>query len=131
MSDYLSLVHNNLLWLGIFSVLCFIGSLIAIPIILVNIPADYFIEKTRQKRRAWLTVVGQIIKNVLGIIFLLAGILMLFLPGQGLLTILIGLSFLDFPGKRALEIRLIRRPQVQKSINWLRHKYGRPALLIP
>jgi len=131
MSDYLSMVHNNLLWLGIFSVLCFIGSLIAIPIILVNIPADYFIEKPRQKRRAWLAVVGQIIKNVLGIIFLLAGILMLFLPGQGLLTILIGLSFLDFPGKRALEIRLIRQPQVQKSINWLRHKYGRPALLIP
>jgi len=131
MADYLALAHNNLVWLGVFSVLSFIGSLIAIPIILVKIPADYFIEKPRHKHWSWLAVTGLIVKNILGIIFLLAGILMLFLPGQGLLTMLIGLSLLDFPKKRALEILIIRRPQVQKAINWLRHKSGRQPLLIP
>ena len=129
MFDYLT--YNNLIWLGAFSLLSFIGSLIAIPVVLVKIPADYFIEKPQLKRRNRLAVAGLIIKNILGIIFLLAGILMLFLPGQGLLTILIGVSFLDFPGKRALEIRIIRRPQVQRAINWLRHKSERPPLLIP
>ena len=54
---------------------------------------------------------------------------MLFLPGQGLLTIVVGLSFLDFPGKQFLLNHLIEHGSVQKSMNWIRGKYGRPPLI--
>ena len=56
---------------------------------------------------------------------------MLFIPGQGLLTILMGLALLDFPGKRAAELRLIRYAPVNKSIDWIRRKSNKPPLRIP
>jgi hypothetical protein len=124
--------HKYLLWLAAFSLVSFIGSLIIVPILLVRIPVDYFVVETgRSSRLSGLVLLGRIIKNILGIILLGAGILMLFLPGQGLLTIVIALSLLDFPGKRSLELRLIRQPRVYKPINWLRQKYKRPPLVIP
>jgi hypothetical protein len=70
------------------------------------------------------------IKNLLGIIFLCAGFLMLFLPGQGLLTLLVGLMIMNYPGKYALERWLIQRPFVLPAVNWLRAKYDHPPLLI-
>jgi hypothetical protein len=63
-----------------------------------------------------------------GVIFILGGLAMLVLPGQGLLTIVIGVSLLDFPGKRVLERRLLSRPMVLQAINRLRQRFGRPPL---
>ncbi|MFW8600083.1 PGPGW domain-containing protein [Desulfobacterota bacterium M19] len=124
--------HKYLLWLAAFSVLTFIGSLLIIPILLVRIPVDYFVAETgRSPRISLLILLSRVLKNISGLVLLGAGILMLFLPGQGLLTIVIALSLLDFPGKRALELRLIRQPRVYKAINWLRRKYKRPPLIIP
>ena len=70
--------------------------------------------------------VGLFIKNVVAIIFIIAGIAMLVLPGQGLLTMLLGILFLDFPGKHRIESRLIQHPQILKAINALREKAGKP-----
>jgi UPF0716 family protein affecting phage T7 exclusion len=77
-----------------------------------------------------LRMLGHVIKNVIGGIFLFAGFLMLFLPGQGILTMLIGISMLDFPGKRKLEAWLIGRPAVLSTINGMREKFSKPPLII-
>jgi hypothetical protein len=55
---------------------------------------------------------------------------MLVLPGQGLLTMLIGISLMDFPGKRAIERSIIGRPLILKSINRIRQRFGRPPLMV-
>jgi hypothetical protein len=55
---------------------------------------------------------------------------MLVLPGQGVLTILLGIALLDLPGKRHLERRLIALPTVLRTINKLREKFGRPPLTV-
>jgi hypothetical protein len=52
-------------------------------------------------------------------------------PGQGVLTILVGLLFLDFPGKFALERRLVQVKPVQAAIAWMRAKAGRSPLELP
>lgn len=116
------------------SIVFFVGSLIAIPFILVRLPTDFF--DTRVPRR-WmenhhpvLRLFGHLIKNVVGAIFLFAGFLMLFLPGQGILTMLIGVTMLDFPGKRRLEARMIGQPAVLNTINNMRQKFGKPPLTI-
>ena len=70
-------------------------------------------------------------KNLAGAVLVLAGLAMLVLPGQGLLTIVVGLLFLDFPGKRSLELRLVRHPPVLRTINWLRATAHRPPLQMP
>jgi hypothetical protein len=55
---------------------------------------------------------------------------MLFLPGQGILTMLIGVTMLDFPGKRRMEAKMIGQPAVLSTINNMRQKFGKPPLTI-
>ena len=125
---------ETLVTLTILSIVFFVGSLIAIPFILVRLPTDFFDIRVP---RPWmedhhpvLRVLGHLVKNVVGAIFLFVGFLMLFLPGQGILTMLIGISMLDFPGKRKLEAKLIGQPAVLNTINSMREKFGKPPLII-
>lgn len=77
-----------------------------------------------------LRLIGLGLKNAVGVLLFLAGVAMIVLPGQGLLTMLIGISLLDFPGKRHLERRLVGQPAVLRTINKLREKFGRPPLIV-
>jgi hypothetical protein len=52
-------------------------------------------------------------------------------PGQGLLTIAVGLILLDFPGKFRLERWLATRRSVWRSLNWLRRRAGSKPLQMP
>jgi hypothetical protein len=71
-----------------------------------------------------------IAKNVLGYIFVVAGIFMLVLPGQGVLTILVGIMFLNFRRKYELERWIVSRRPVLRSINWVRRHAGRDPLVL-
>ena len=118
-------------WLGLLSVLTFVGSLIAVPWILGKLPVDYFIQHRKRvaERHKRHPVAAQIIfiaRNLIGFVFFLAGIAMLILPGQGIITILIGISFMDFPGKHTIVDYLICRPKVIRFLNWIRKKEKKP-----
>jgi hypothetical protein len=116
------------------SVIAFIGSLILIPLILVRLPADYFDTRTprhwMKDHHPLLRILGLIIKNVVGVVLLLVGIAMLFLPGQGLLTMLIGISLMDFPRKRELEAKMVGQPTLLSVINSMRQKFDKPPLTL-
>ena len=124
--------YEGLLWaLTAMSVVLFVATLIAIPIMIARMPADYFVRRPVRDwpaRRPVLHLAVVILKNALGLVLLLAGIAMLMLPGQGLLTILVGIMLLDFPGKRRLEGALIRRKVIRRAADWIRAKAHRPAL---
>lgn len=91
-------------WLGIFSIGTFFLTILILPLIIISLPEDYFAREkpdgfiTRQNRGVRLTLL--ILKNMGGLILLIMGFLMLFVPGQGVLTILAGLSVMNFPGKK-------------------------------
>lgn len=127
------LSENSLLleWLGLLSVLTFIGSLIAIPWIIARLPANYFIRHRqlvaeRHERHPLIAKLIFVCRNVTGIVFLTAGIVMLVLPGQGIITILIGISLMDFPKKHNLVDYLVRRKRVIRLLNWIRQKEKKP-----
>jgi len=118
------------------SLLLLILSLALLPLAVSLIPADYFAAKQRGLSRlhrmhpathAALVVA----KNLAGGVFLIGGLAMLVLPGQGLLTLLVALILLDFPGKYRLERRLLRYPSVIRGINWLRRRAGARPLILP
>lgn len=69
-----------------------------------------------------LRLIGLIVKNIVGAVLFLGGLAMLFLPGQGLLTMLIGISLMDFPRKRELEAKMVEqsRPCLASSIRCAR-----------
>ena len=125
---------ETLVTLTALSIVFFVGSLIAIPFILVRLPTDFFDTRVprlwMENHHPVLRLLGHLAKNVIGAIFLFAGFLMLFLPGQGILTMLIGITMLDFPGKRKLEAKMIGQPAVLNAINGMREKFGKPPLTI-
>jgi hypothetical protein len=123
-------------WLSVLSAVMFFGSLLAMPWLLARMPADYFLrqrhyaDRWRPRHPLW-RITFLAIKNLIGIMLVLAGVAMLVLPGQGILTILVGLVFLDFPGKFRLERWLIQQPPVMRAVNWMRAKAKRPPLEMP
>jgi hypothetical protein len=125
---------ETLVTLTIVSIVFFVGSLIAIPFILVRLPADFFDVRVprpwMEHHHPLLRILGHLVKNVVGLVFVMVGFLMLFLPGQGILTMLIGITLLEFPGKRRLEAKLIGQPTVLNAINSMRQKFGKPPLII-
>jgi hypothetical protein len=129
--------HTTLLaWLGGASIVTLLGSLVALPVLLARMPADYFVTD-EPPPDSWrghhpvLRIAILIVKNAFGGVLLLAGLAMLVLPGQGLLTILIGLMLVDFPGKRRLEIQIVRRRPIHRAIDWIRRRAHQPPLQLP
>jgi len=123
---------KTLLALGVF-VLTFVVSLGAVAAVVVRLPANYFREDYMSPLAEQHPIVrwaGVILKNVLGTLLVLLGLFLSLpgIPGQGLLTILIGVMLLSFPGKRRLERRLVSRPSVLAAINALRAYFGKPAM---
>jgi hypothetical protein len=122
-------------WLAVISLLTFFVTLFAVPILIIHIPDKYFLHNRRSspknpKDAIGLRLVCRILKNILGVFFVLTGLIMLFLPGQGLLSILIGVMLMNFPGKYRVERGIIREKKVLSTINWLRAKAHRPPLQV-
>ena len=139
MFDFVSDMISGLTWQrAIFGVVLFLitftGSLGLVSFILVKLPADYFCSHNDRQilsgRAPALRISAAIGKNLLGIILIMAGIVMTLpgVPGQGLLTILLGIMLVDFPGKDRLERKLLYRPAVRNSIDKLRARFGKPPL---
>jgi hypothetical protein len=70
-----------------------------------------------------------IMKIMVGLFLLICGLVMLVLPGQGLLTMLMGLSLMPFPGKNKLEQTIVARKSVRYSLNWIRKKANKKPFI--
>jgi hypothetical protein len=112
-----------------------LSSALAVAIV-VRWPSDQFKGEAAAPfwahRHPVIRVVGLVGKNIAGYATVALGIVLALpgVPGQGLLLILIGLTLLNFPGKRRLERRLIRRPSILRGINRVRAKLHHPPLEI-
>ena len=135
MNDWLA-AHSGILWgLVIFSAVTFLTSIVAVPWFLVRIPARYFTATHHAHpwadRHPFMRAALVVGKNLLGVVLLAVGFALLFLPGQGILTILAGVVLVDFPGKHRVLLWTISRPAVLASVNWIREKAKREPLVMP
>lgn len=120
---------------GIGTLVVLVGSVLLTPWLVARIPADYFAQEEApeggwSKQHPAGRVALRIGRNVLGVVLILAGIAMLLLPGQGVLTILLGFLALDYPGKRRLELKLLRRRRVLRLLNWMRRRAHKEPLRV-
>ena len=123
-------------WALALSSVMFVGGLVLMPVLIIRMSPGYFLHpeppaESWLSRHPALSISTLVIKNVLGALLLLAGLAMLVLPGQGIITILVAISLLNFPGKRSLELFIVRRGPVLQAINWIRTRAGRPPLVLP
>jgi hypothetical protein len=118
------------------AVLSAVVSLLVVGIVAVRLPADYFVDP---KRRTFhtdhpaLRILKIVLKNLLGLVLVALGIALSVpgVPGQGLLTIFLGILLLDFPGKYRVERWFLRRPAILGAINRLRARWAKPPLQLP
>jgi len=133
-----SSMNSDLLFLlGSLSIFILIISVFMMVLIISFLPEDYFksenrnlISSVQNSRYPLLKLLVLITKNFFGVLLLLSGILMLVLPGQGILTIITGLVFIDYPGKYKFERKLLRQKGVINSINWIRSRLSKPSLRV-
>jgi hypothetical protein len=134
-------IIEDLTWGGVFFAASLfaatlIGSLLVVGFFLIRLPATYF--QDFHSRDFWvdrhpvLRLTARSGKNILGVIFIVVGSILTLpgVPGQGMLTILIGLVLIDLPGKRRLERKLVGRPRILRAINRLRKRFGSPPLVL-
>ena len=122
-----------LIGLGISSILIFILSILGISWFIAQIPEDYFLSTKRkpskwQEQKPILRLAVIFGKNIIGFSLIIGGLLMLVLPGQGLLTIVTGLLLVNYPGKYKLEKKLVAIPSIFRALNWIRVKANKPPL---
>jgi hypothetical protein len=128
--------HERLMWwLIAASIVTFAASVLAVPWMIVRLPTDYFARAKPPKppfaeRHPVMRILLVIGKNLLGVALIAAGILMLILPGQGVLTVLAGIVLLDVPGKHRMLVWLVERPAVLKSLNWIRKRAHKEPLTV-
>lgn len=133
--DWLQTHGSWLKYASLISLITFVGTILLMPVLILLIPPDYFSNPGRRmryliKKRPVIGLFILTLKNLIGIIFLMIGFILLFIPGQGLLTILIGLIMVNFPGKYKIERRLVQKPGIIQAINSIRTKFKRSRLII-
>src|SRR3954470_8496691 len=124
--DLHAIVHHVLkshvfVALGIFSVVAVVATAVIVPVVIARMPADYFVRTGGERRGNPVLVV---LKNIVGVLLVLLGIAMLVLPAQGIITALLALGLVDFPGRRRFELKVMSRPSVLKAVNALRRRAG-------
>ena len=139
MFEFLSNFLSGLTWQKVVvGALIFVGSffvnLAIVSFILVKLPADHFSKSRKTKfwagPRPAIHAAKVIGKNIGGVLLVALGIVLSLpgVPGQGLLTVLLGLMLLDFPGRHRLEQKLLSKPSIVNSINGLRKRFDKPPL---
>ncbi len=138
---FFSSLGSDLTWtqvmLGaLISIVTFAASIALVVFFLVWLPPTYFHPAHNREfmNRHYQAVrwFGLVVKNLIGAIVVILGMIMALpgVPGQGLMTILVGLTLVDFPGKRKLEYKIISRPSVLRAVNRLRRKFSKPPLVL-
>jgi hypothetical protein len=130
--DWLESQRGLLTWLAAGSVVMFVGSLAAGVVAVVRLPRDYLVRPAPKRidpRAILRYVLWRMLRVVLGVVLVGAGIAMLVLPGQGLLTIALGLVVLGWPGGHDFAKRMLRKPPVRRAVDRVRRWCGREPLL--
>jgi len=135
LSDFfLALTWRKVLLGAAIFLVSFFANLGIVTLILVKLPADHFSKSRKTKfwagPRPWIHAAKVIGKNIGGVLLVALGIVLSLpgVPGQGLLTVLLGIMLLDFPGRHRLEQKLLSKPSIVNSINKLRGRFGKKPL---
>lgn len=110
-------------------------SVVIVGYVLARLPADYFVNPDAQRpidRHPVLKALFVLVRNAIGYALIALGIVLSLpgVPGQGLLTVLMGVMLIDFPGKHRFQRWLVTRRVILIAVNRLRARHGHPPFVV-
>src|SRR5579859_797139 len=106
-----------------------VAGLVGAVVVAVALPEDFFVKPTEHRHGKGLA--KKVLKNVVGLVAIVAGFVMALPLVPGIIVMLVGFSMADSPGKRKVEVKLLRVPGVSMGLNELRKRFGRAPLRLP
>jgi hypothetical protein len=135
MDQLLSWLSDYTLFLSVAagaSIALMLVSLAATPWFVASLPPDYLRPRAPDYRSKGLRrMLLQVFRNIVGLLFVILGLILLVTPGPGLVVLLVGVSLAEFPGKHRLLINIAIQPNVFSSLNWMRTRRGKPPFEYP
>lgn len=125
--DWISDNYRLIQWIGIASVLLFFLSLFILRCVIVQLPDDYFLNDSsvlNKRSGNLIDLVLRVAKNLFGFLLIICGIILLFIPGQGLVTIVLGAWIMDLPWIIKIKRKFVYSRLVKRTLNWIRSKNG-------
>ena len=129
--EYFKSHAHQIIWGVSIFVLSLIVSSLACIFVILRLPENHFhLEpppSEKSNRPQWQRTLRIVVKNLVGVALIVLGLVMALpgVPGQGLVTMFMGIVLLDFPGKRAFERRIVSRPSILRACNGLRTRFGK------
>ncbi|OPL18112.1 MAG: hypothetical protein AVO35_06300 [Candidatus Aegiribacteria sp. MLS_C] len=131
----LDFVREHKFVIGGISLAMFVVSVLLVPVFVQILPEDYFVRRKIRTKPSWVPLPIHLLylvaKNIAGIVLIILGLAMLVLPGQGLLTLIVGVILTDIPGERQAFLFICRKTPVLRAMNWLREKKGIAPFRMP
>jgi hypothetical protein len=125
--DWISDNYRVIQWIGLVSVLLFFLSLFILRCVIVRLPDDYFVIDSPASNKHSGNLIDlalRVAKNLFGFLLIICGIILLFIPGQGLVTIVLGAWIIDLPWIIKIKRKFVYSRLVKGALNWIRSKNG-------
>lgn len=115
-------------WVMIVSLLSVAVSWTITLLFIILSPKDVFSERRRSRPITLHRRLLRICVALLGWCLVFLGLVLSVpgIPGQGFLTVLMGLLLVDFPGRDGVLRRIVGRPGVRNGLDRVRRKFGKP-----
>ncbi|MCH2533155.1 MAG: hypothetical protein MK008_01790 [Bdellovibrionales bacterium] len=127
MTEIFNFIEKHWLALNLLALALFVGSIVVSVFIILKLPQNYWLTENYRKP----SLMESLLRNIVATVFFWAGVAMLFLPGQGIITIVISFLISHVPYKRRLIRYFISKPKVQKGFDYIRTKFGKPCFTWP
>lgn len=125
--DWISDNYRVIQWVGLVSVLLFFLSLFILRCVIVRLPDDYFVIDSPASNKHSGNLIDlalRVAKNLFGFLLIICGIILLVIPGQGLVTIVLGAWIIDLPWIIKIKRKFVYSRLVKRALNWIRSKNG-------
>ena len=121
MSSFSFLNLELLKFISILSALLFILSIVFIPYLILRLPSSYFVRELFERPSQ--NLILNLLRYIVGFVLIIFGLIMLVTPGQGLISILLGITLIPSVRRNKFIIYLISLKGVQSSLNFIRVKF--------
>lgn len=97
-------------------------------ILIIRLSPDYWSRFTPRTVFARHPIIS-VVRNIIAVLLFVVGIVMLFTPGQGVLTVFTAILISDLPFRKKMLSRLLKSVSIRKGLNRIRRQFSKEPFI--